>query len=94
MPFRQIESHRRTQMHTDSDPVRVMPSDSDVQVDSPWSDLRPGGARPVDEGNAADQSGQSANAVLICRIAYPPRRAAAGRERRIVRVIPYLSVAV
>jgi hypothetical protein len=38
------------------------------KVDSLWSDLRPGGARPVDEGNAADQSGLSANAVLICSI--------------------------
>jgi hypothetical protein len=38
------------------------------QVDSQWSDLRPGGARPVDEGNAADQSGLSAPAVLISSI--------------------------
>ena len=55
-------------MHTDSDPVRVVSSDSDVQVDSPLSDLRPGGARPVDEGNDADQSGLSAPAVLISSI--------------------------
>jgi hypothetical protein len=26
-----LESHRRTQMHTDSDPVRVVPSDSHAQ---------------------------------------------------------------
>ena len=38
------------------------------QVDSQWSDLRPGGARPVDEGNDADQSGLSAPAVLISSI--------------------------
>ena len=38
------------------------------KVDSPWSDLRPGGARPVDEGNAADQNGTGSRAALICSI--------------------------
>jgi hypothetical protein len=38
------------------------------ELDSPYSDLRPGGARPVDEGNAADQKGTGSRAALICSI--------------------------
>jgi hypothetical protein len=80
------ESHRKTQMHTDS--IRCGSA-------TPWSDLRPGGARPVDEGNAADQSGLLVYAVLICSILLirrgVPRQVARGR---MVRVIPCVSVAV
>ena len=56
------------------------------RVDSLWSDLRPGEARPVDEGNAADQSGLSATAVLICSI--PLINRGVPRQVAHVRVIP------
>jgi len=67
----------------------------DLQVDSPLPDLRPGGARPVDKGNAADQSGLSANAVLICGIPLihrgVPRQVASGALSVSFRVCPWPS---
>ena len=68
------------------------------KVDSLWSDLRPGGARPVDEGNAADQSGLSANAVLICSIPLihrgVPRQVARGALSVSFRLCPCLRASV
>jgi hypothetical protein len=62
--------------------VHIAPGDSAVQERRlAVSDLRPGGARPVDEGNAADQSGSWARAVLICRIALIRR----GMPRQVAR---------
>ena len=56
-------------MHTDSDPLRgIRAIRMYKKVDSPGSDLRPGGARPVDEGNTADQNGTGSLAALICSI--------------------------
>jgi hypothetical protein len=50
-------------MHTDSDPVGLVPGDSDVQEGRlVVSDLRPGGARPVDEGEAQ----RPCHSVCVC----------------------------
>ena len=73
------EEHRCTQTR-----IRCVSyaSDSDVQEGRvAVSDLRPGGARPVDEENAADQSGSWASAVLICSIPLSHR----GVPRQVAR---------
>ena len=67
------------------------PGDSGVQEGRlAVSDLRPGGARPVDEGNAADQNGTGPRAALICSIPLihrgMPRQVASGALSVLFRV--------